>query len=239
MPFQLELNDRDSLVNLLVQKSVPLVVIPLAVVHGKTCAGIVGITFHRQLGQRYQVDAVSVLEDIQIAVLGRDPDHIGDTGSAPGGCSHPDHIVVAPLNIHRVMSHQIVHNQVRVRSPVIDVAHHMEMIHHQTANQSAESDDQARSTLGGDHGMDDFIVVGLLVRLIRPPRHQLLHNVGKLLRHGLAHLRPGVFGRRAPADPDQAVDRDSIPLLHIRLHLLHLSHLQFRIIDQRGQRLLL
>ena len=64
----------------------------------------------------------------------------------------------------------------------------MQMIHNQTADQVAQGNDQLRRTSGLDHGIDDLIVIILLIRLIWPAGQKLLDHIGKILRQRFAHL---------------------------------------------------
>ena len=68
------------------------------------------------------------------------------TGSASGGLdqeqyeaarrrAHPKHIVIAPLDINRMIGHHLVHDDMRPRTSVIDITHDMKMIDRQALNQ--------------------------------------------------------------------------------------------------------
>ena len=98
LPFQLKLQDGDSLMHPHIQLQITGVIIVI-ILDGKHTAIRLGIGLQRKGGQRYQVDAIALFQSIQIAVTGRIADHSGDAGHIPCCRPHPDHIMVAPLNV--------------------------------------------------------------------------------------------------------------------------------------------
>ena len=114
----------------------------------------------------------------------------------------------------------------------------MQMIHHKSADKVAECHHKFCCSACPDHRMDDFIIICLLIGYIRSSGQKFLDHIGKIFRKRLAHLGTGVLRRRSFADPDQAVQCDLVPVLHVLLGLYHLLHLLFRVIDQCGDRFL-
>ena len=81
--------------------------------------------------------------------------------------AHPHHIVISPLDIDGMMLHQRIHDHMRIRTSVKNISYHMKMVYDQTADQITKCYDQLRCTSCTDHGMDDLIIVCLLIRHIR------------------------------------------------------------------------
>ena len=71
--------------------------------YGKCITVSIFIGFQCKGGQWKQVNAVAILQGCQVAISGRHPYHIGDTGQASGRCTHPHHVMVPPLYIYRMV----------------------------------------------------------------------------------------------------------------------------------------
>ena len=91
----------------------------------ETGARIASIGIQGKGCQRQQINAVTVLQDIQIAVSGTDADYICNTSLLTGSRTHPQHIMVPPLDIQGMIGHQLVHNHVGPRPPVIYISQYM------------------------------------------------------------------------------------------------------------------
>ena len=161
--LQLELDDRDRLVHLLVELGILHIVLILVILHLERLARIVVIRHHGKARQRHEIDAVAILQNIKIAVFCGDAQHIRNTCLIARSRAHPQHIMVAPLDIHGMIFHQCIHDQMRVRPAVKNIPDHMQVIHDQTADQVAQGNDQLRRTAGLDHGIDDLVIIILLI----------------------------------------------------------------------------
>ena len=153
--------------------------------------------------------------------------------------AHPHDVVVAPLDVEGVVLHERVHDDVRIRPAIVDVADDVQALDGQTLDEQAQRLDERAAAIGADDGVDDGGVVGLLVNAVAVLRHQLLDDVGEILRQRLADARARVLLRGALAHGDEALQRDGVPrfgIVHLRQHELHLLA---RIVDERGQRTLL
>ena len=185
--------------------------------------------------QGAQGDAVAGLDDLQVVVAQGVGQHRGHQGAGAGGRPHPQHVVVAPLDVHAVVVQQGVQDDVRPGAPVEDVPHHVEVIHRQALDELA----QLHQKVGGpadvnDGGDDVLVVVPLVVVLVVGVEH-LVQDVGILLRHGLAHLGTGVLGAGQPAQLNQPVEGDAVPLPHVGGVPPDLLQLLAGVVDQRGQ----
>ena len=79
-----------------------------------------------------------------------------------------------------MMSHQIIHDQMRVWTSVKNIAYHMQMIYGKSAHQIAEINDQLCGSAGVDDRVDDFIIIRFLICHIRSSCHQFLNNICKI-----------------------------------------------------------
>ena len=86
---------------------------------------IVTVSLQRKGHKGQHVDTVSVLQDIQIAIPQAEADHCSDTRLLSGSSPHPEHVVIAPLDIQRMIIHQTVNDPVRLRSPVKNISNNM------------------------------------------------------------------------------------------------------------------
>ena len=204
----------------------------------KAGTGILSVCIHCKGCQRKKIDSVTVLQNVKISVTGADANHIGNAPSLPCCRPHPQDIMVSPLNIHGMMGHQLIHNQMRPRSPIVNISQNMQMIHNQPLNQAAESNDTLLHPAYPDNGLNNGIVIGFLIRHIDLFRNQLFNHIGKFRRQSLSHLGPGIFAGRLLADFDQAVHGNPVPVLPIGNLLQNLIHFLSGIINQGCQLLL-
>ena len=130
--------------------------------------------------------------------------------------------MIAPLDIHGMMVHKRIQDQVWAWSPVINITHHMQMIDDHTADQVCTCHDHLSCPACRDDRMDDLIVISLLFCLIRSAAHQLLDHIGKIRRHCFSYLGTRVLGCRTPAEQDHTVDGHLIPFLDVLFLGLHL-----------------
>ena len=79
--------------------------------------------------------------------------------------------------------HQLIHDNVRPRPPVIDIPYNMKVINGQVLDQMAQRYDELVRNVVVNDGVDDLIVVQLFVVIIVIHMEQLINNVGKLPGH--------------------------------------------------------
>ena len=240
LPLQLEEDDGDGLVHPGGEELILLGVVVLVVpgqLDGEAGAVGVPVDLVGEEGQGPQGDAVAGLDDLQVVVVDGVGEHRGHQGAAAGGGPHPQHVVVAPLEVHRVVGEQGVHNDVGPGAAVEDVAHHVQAVHHHVLDELAHVDDEVPRPVDVDDGGDDVLVVVPLVVKLVVGVEQLVDDVGVLAGQGLAHLGAGVLAGDQAAHVQQAVEGDAVPLLQ-RLVVQrpgHLLQLLLRVVDQGGQ----
>ena len=236
LAFQFKLDDGDGLMHLPSKLFFQNTVVIGISLHLKNSAGIIFISFHCKGCQRHEIDSISILQDIHISVADTVSDHRCNAGFLACGSSHPDHIMISPLDIKRVVFHQTIHDKMRARTSIINISQHMKMIHDQTLDQFCQGNDKILCPADLNDGVDNGIVICLFVQDFRLLRDQLLDHIGIVCRESFTDFGTGIFGRRCLAHFDQAIKRDLIPVLHVFFMLLYDFHLFFRIIDQCGKR---
>ena len=96
----LELDDGNGLVHLCCQALVFLLHrVSLHQLGIELQAGVVLIVFHGKGSQRDEVDAVSLFDGCQVSVAQRQAQHIADAGIVARTGTHPQHVVVTPLDV--------------------------------------------------------------------------------------------------------------------------------------------
>ena len=231
----LELDDADSLVHLGCQ---PHGLIVQRVTRQQSwhelIARVVTIGLHRKCCQRYQIDAVAFFQRCQIGISQREPQHIADAGIVASSSTHPEHVMVAPLDVPRVILAQGVQYDVGPGPPVEDVAQDVQLVDGQTLDDVAYRNDKVVSTSRRDDRVYDDRHVCSLVNVIRTLVQQFLNDVCKLLRQRLAHFRTRIFGRHVTTDSHQSVDGDVIPVVNVLVSSLDQFQFFLRIVYQRA-----
>ena len=147
--------------------------------------------------------------------------------------------MVPPLYVHIVEAHELIHNDVRPGTSVIDVPYNVQIVNGQVLNQVAQGNDELVRRIILNDGMYDFVIVQFLVIVVVVHVKQLVNDVGKFLRHLFADLGAGVLGGHLLAALYQAVDGDFLPILGVVPLLHHTGQVPLRIINQVGQLYLL
>ena len=88
-----------------------------------------------------------------------------------------------------------IHDAVRVRASIIDIAHDVQPVHRQALDQPAQRHDELISAADVNEGVNDLLMVNeLVVVLVRQGVEQLVQNVGVGRGRRLAHLGARVLG---------------------------------------------
>ena len=185
-----------------------------------------------------EVDAVAVLHHAVVVVRKGGLQHRADADGTAGRRAHPDHVVVAPLDVHIVVAHQQVKDDVGAGAAVEQVAHDVELVHSQPLDELTETDDELIGAAILDDAADDLAVVKVFVVVLEVGVEQLIQNVTAAGRQAGPDMLPGVLGRDEAADVDEPQQRLTVPLFQCFLvgaALLELGQLLARIIDQSRQ----
>ena len=200
--------------------------------------GIVAIHIERKGGQRHQVDAI-LLDGGEVGIAQAEAQHIADAGVVASRGTHPQHIVIAPLDVPRVVLAQGVHDDVGTRATIVDVAQYVQLVDGQALDDVTDGADEIISTTRRYDGVDNHADVGSLVVVAQTLVQQLFDDIGKIVRQRLAHLRTGVLAADIATHLYQLVDGDAIPIVDILLLGLDELQLLLRIVDEGAQLLLL
>ena len=103
---------------------------------------VVAIELLRHPRQLPQVDAIAVFEHPVVVVGQRGLEDSADADGAAGGGAHPDHIMVAPLDIDVMVAHEQVQNDIRAGAAVKQVAHNVQLIHGQPLDELTQADNE-------------------------------------------------------------------------------------------------
>ena len=238
--LQLEHDDRDGLVHDGAAVQHPLGVgaaggVGVGHPDGQVVAAVVAVG---QALQVAQVDAVAVL-DHAVVVVGQGG--LEDGGAAQGAAGrrpHPDHVVVAPLDVHAVVAQKQVQDDVGPGPAVEQVAHDVQFVHRQPLDQLAQPGDEPVGPAVFDDAAHDLAVVEVLVVVLKVGVEQLVQHIAAARRQAGAHIAAGVLGGDQPADVDQPEQGLAVPALEggfARLLGLELGQLFGRVVDQGGQ----
>lgn len=85
--------------------------------------------------------------------------------------------MVSPLDVEVMIVAKRVHDDVRTRSAVVDIAHDVQGVDRQPLDKVAHGYDEVVCPLGGDDRADDHIDIGMLVGLYGRFVQQLLNDV--------------------------------------------------------------
>ena len=186
-------------------------------------------------GQRPGVDAVAVLHRLQVVVGQGGAQHGGDTHRAARRRAHPDHVVVAPLDVHRVVGHQLLQDQVRPGAPVEDVAQDVQLEHRQRFDQLAQGLDEVVRPAHRQDAVQDLAVVEFLVVVLEVGVEQFVQDVGVVFGQPLAHKAAGVLAGHHPADVDEAEQGLPVPGVQVSLAVFQFVQLAGRVVDEGGK----
>ena len=121
--LELELYDGDRLVHLPHEENALLIVglVCIAELGGKGRTRILAIDLHSEARQRKHIDPVAILQRGEVGIAQGDTYSIGHAGGVPYSSSHPEHIVVTPLDVDIVVGQELVHDELGTRTSVEDV----------------------------------------------------------------------------------------------------------------------
>ena len=193
---------------------------------------IIAIHLLRIHRKRAQIDAIAVLEHIEGVIGGSDAENACDAGRITTGSPHPLGIMISPLDIHIMEAHQLLHDLVRMRASVEDIADDMEIIDDEVLDQLRQGHDEIIAHVDVDDGIHDAAEIAPLILIMTVEVQELIDRVGILLWHLLTHLRAGVLGADAAADIHETIDRDALPLRCILRLVCRIRKNVSRIVDQ-------
>ena len=199
---------------------------------------ILAIELLRHALQVPQIDAVAILQHPVVVVGKRSFKYGANADGTAGGSTHPYHVMVAPLDIHVMVAHQQIQNNVRAGAAVKQVAHDMQLIHRQMLDQLAQPHDKAVGAAVLNDTAHDLAVVQVFIVILKMGVEQLVQNIAAAGRQTAAHMVAGVLGGHQTTDIDQLEKGLGIPLLQCILGgaaCFKLRQLFSGIVDQGGK----
>ena len=131
---------------------------------------------------------------------------------------------------------QAVHDGVPVGAAVIDVAHHVQVVHGEALDERRERADEVTDAAGLEDGLHDALMVDVPVRLgTAACVEELVDDVGVGHGHGLAHLRARVGVREEAGEFDELHERGAVPGGRVLVVGLHALELLVRIVDEGAE----
>ena len=183
-----------------------------------------------------QGDAVAALQDADVVVAHVVSHHVRDAGLIARSRAHPEHIVVAPLDVERVVVHEQLYDFIGVRAAVKEIADNVQVIHREPFNERRERNDEFVAVLDADNRVEYALMVGKLIAvLVRQSVQKLVYDVAELARHGLSHLGTRVLRREQTGYLYHLPQYLAIPLRRNFSLAVQASQFLFRIIDEGSQ----
>lgn len=185
-----------------------------------------------------QGDAVIVLEDLVVAVAQVVAQHRDDARLLARGRSHPEDIVVAPLDVQPLVraEQQSVHDLRCPSAAVEDIAHQMYVVHREALDELGERRDEVFRRASFEDRVDDaFVVPHAVVVLVGMRVQELVDDIGVFMRDGLAHLGARVAARKTARHGDELVEHGLVPRGRIAVGIVHQGDFLVRIVDERAE----
>ena len=183
-----------------------------------------------------QGDTVAALQDADVVVAHIVSHHVRDAGLIARSRAHPEHIVVAPLDVERVVVHEQLYDFIGIRTAVKEIADNVQVIHREPFNERRERNDEFVAVLDADNRVEYALMVGKLIAvLVRQSVQKLVYDVAELARHGLSHLGTRVLRREQTSYLYHLPQYLAIPLRRNFSLAVQASQFLFRIIDEGSQ----
>ena len=182
LSFELKLDDRDGLVHLSheLRRACKARII-LKILGLENCARITTISLHGKVGQRQQIDAIPLLEGLDIGIADADTQHRGDQRPVARKSTHPEDIVVAPLDIIIAHRREDLHDLGCTRAAVEDVANDMPSIDGQGMDEVGDGYEQLLCPTRINNRINDGMEIAGAVALDTRLVEQLLDDISKIL----------------------------------------------------------
>ena len=199
---------------------------------------LIAVILLRHAQQVAQIDAVKIFNHAVVVVGKGGFQHRAAAQRAASGGTHPHNVVVAPLEIHVVVGHQSVQDQVRAGAAVKQVTNNVQLVHRKALDQLTQADDESVRAVIGDNAAHDLAIVEGFVVVLKVGVQKLVNDMPTALRQAGTHIFPCVLGRNKAAYIDQAQQRLAVPgfqLKAFRVAGLEQGQLARRVVDQGGK----
>lgn len=198
-------------------------------------AGVIPIDLAGKVIQDPEVDPVAVLQAVKGIVFNGIPHDGHHADLIAQGSSHPNHVVVAPLNVHLVAEvDELPHDGVGAGAPVEDVPDYMDVVDADPLDHEAEFRDEVLLDLLIQDPGDDGVIVVPSVNFAVVGFHELMEGGSVITGHLGGDLVPGVLGGDEAGHLHQLEDGIPDPA-GVLEEVLTLGQGGLGVIDDRGQ----
>ena len=196
----------------------------------------VGVDVRGKCRQRPQADAVAALEDVGIVVAQGIAHDRRDAGLAAERRAHPEHIVVAPLDVDGRVLHEQVEDGVGPVAAVKEIADDVEPVDGQPLDQNGERLDEVRAAVNLHDGIEELLEVEEL-RLVgfRARVHELDDDRCVAVGDEAADLRSRILVAHELRELEQAREVLAVPRRRRAPLCAHLVDLLLRVVDERAE----
>ena len=198
--------------------------------------GLVGVDMRGERRQWPQADAVAALEHVGI-LIAQGVAHDGrDAGLAAERRAHPEHIVVAPLDVDGGMLHEQVEDGVGPVAAVEEVADDVKPVDSHPLDQHGERLDEVGAAVDLHDGIEELLevdelrLVGLGVRV-----HELNDDRGVPVGDETADLRGRILVAHELGELEQPPEILAVPRRRRAPLRAHLVDLLLRVVNERAE----
>ena len=201
----------------------------------KSRAVVVPIRFVSKSHQGHEIDPVAVFQRGQISIARANPNCVGYTEFRTVGSPHPRDIVIAPLNIDRVIVFERVHDRYRARSSVVNIPDNVQPIYGKPLGKPAKGGDDSFCASGSDDRLNDLVVIRFFVGDFRFLREKFLDDIAEFVGESVFERVARILGSDAACDSNQTQQFRPTPFVEIAFPALFDLQFFFRIINERRQ----
>ena len=177
--------------------------------------GVVLIRIKRETSQRQNIDSVGIFENRKVSVTRAVSHDMSNTAALTERSAHPHDVMIAPLNINRMVIDKGLHDRIRMRAAIVNIANNMQSLNGQTLNQPTQRFNECRPPASSYNGIDDGSIIRFFIEVARIGIHKLFDDVSEVFGQGFANTRTGVFTRGTFAYGNQTRQHFSVPRSHI------------------------
>ena len=129
----------------------------------ESLGGVVGVDLAHQSLERRREDAVTLFELRGLAIARAEAHRGPQARIVPEECAQPDHVVIAPEQVHLGLTHECVDDAVDARAAITQITDHEQFIARKVADEASAGADCAEVAIVTGEAGDEFAdVVGTL-----------------------------------------------------------------------------
>ena len=152
----------------------------------KLLALVASICISSKCCKSSKVNSVSNLKHIKVIIADVHSNDVSYAGKVSCRSTHPDDIVVTPLEINIVVVHQIVHNCIRMRTSVIYITYDVKLVNCKSAYGISHLFNKDFTKTKVYNRINNLAVVVNTVFLIVSVK-KLIHSIVEILRKSISN----------------------------------------------------